>query len=210
MSPARVTFAWSLVAIALLIVLLAVFGVIDMREQAYIDHLDPPAAAVERVPVPAGTPSTAPSPAVQTTTPPTSARGVAEVGAVLDVPADPLVERSAPITGATLPILGLHGLPIAPADLDGCAEMAWYRTQAGLIDHFDPVGFRESSCRNDVSSWCCHGYWQIHAEFWVPLPECDVTTVADLLGDSPIQKQRNACAARVVYETQGGSAWDAW
>lgn len=37
-----------------------------------------------------------------------------------------------------------------------------------------------------------------------------VAVVDDLLGDEPIDKQRNACAAAVVYAAQGGGAWDAW
>jgi hypothetical protein len=205
----RQWFAHATVAVAFVIVLLGVFGVLDMREQSYLDQLEPVAVADTAAPVPAGTPSTAPSPAVQTATPPTSTR-VVEVVAVLDVPADPLVERGESIPGEPLPLLGLHGLPFAPAELTGCDEMAFYRAQAGLIPHFDHVGKGESRCRNTVSSWCCHGYWQIHQDFWFPMPECDVVTVDDLLGDTPIEKQRNACAARVVYETQGGSAWDAW
>lgn len=213
----REAFALIAVYVCCVVVLLAVFGVVDMNEQSYIDQIDPPAyAGTEPVTSPAREPVPTPPPTVQ------SEEGAASSDAVLvpvslaaplevaDVVSAPLAERGTQIPGPTLPPPGLNGLPFAPADLTGCDEMEWYRVQAGLIDHFDGVGFRESSCRNTVSSSCCHGYWQIHEGVWIPMPECSVATVAALLGTDPIDKQRNACAARVVYETQGGSAWDAW
>ena len=107
---------------------------------------------------------------------------------------------------------GLHGMPFAPEHLTGCDEASWYRQQAGLPDHFDGVIFRESSCRNDVSSWCCHGWAQIHrihlGSDWIMA--CDVHSIDDLLGVEPLDKQRNLCAAAGLFAIQGADAWDAW
>lgn len=107
---------------------------------------------------------------------------------------------------------GLNGMPLAPSDLTGCQEMSFYRQQAGLISHFDGLGFRESGCRNSVTSaiGCCHGYWQIHRLWIGQLRHCDIDSVDDFLGNEGLDKQRNACAAKYIYSVQGGGAWDAW
>lgn len=113
--------------------------------------------------------------------------------------------------------VGVHGLPFAPDDLSGCDEMMWYAYQFGLPARFEGVGWRESRCRNDVNTWCCYGYWQLYVSLHLedhrlgPMyAECDITSIEDIFGNEPIQKQRNACGARAVYDVQGGSAWDAW
>jgi len=105
---------------------------------------------------------------------------------------------------------GLNGLPFAPDDLTGCDEMEWYADQAGLPDDFGWIGEAESNCRNDVSSWCCYGYWQIHTVHIGAgsLDECDVDEAADYFGTDPIARQRNACMARRVLRRQGVCAWD--
>lgn len=107
------------------------------------------------------------------------------------------------------------GLPFAPEGLIGCREMQWYMEQFGLPDHFLEVGMRESSCRNWVTSptGCCHGYWQIH-ELHIDaghLDHCGVEKVSDMKDDTPLSKQKQACAAQAVYIIQGPSAWrDTW
>lgn len=112
---------------------------------------------------------------------------------------------------------GLHGLPFAPDDLTGCSEMMWYAYQFGLPARFEGVGFRESSCRNDVNTYCCYGYWQLYVSLHLrdhrlaPMyAECNITSIEDIFGNEPIKKQRQACGAAAVYQVQGGSAWDAW
>jgi hypothetical protein len=116
------------------------------------------------------------------------------------------------------PPVGLWGKPFAPGGLSRCDEMHWYRAQAGLPVWFDGIGFRESSCRNDVTSrtGCCHGYWQIsvllhlrdHDLGWRYRERCLIFQVSDVLGNTPLQKQKNACAAVQLLEVQGRSAWD--
>lgn len=107
------------------------------------------------------------------------------------------------------PPTGLHGKPFAPAGLDRCDELQFYRKQWGLPDNFDRIGFKESSCRNDVSSWCCHGFFQLH-RLWIPtdgFQACGITKISDMLGNEPIKKQRNACGAAFVLREQGCRAW---
>ena len=93
-----------------------------------------------------------------------------------------------------------------------------------LPERFDRVGFLESSCRNDVSSFCCHGYWQLYVTLHLqdhrlaPLyAACEIRSIASVLGDdddTPLElarkKQRNACGAAAVYAVSGGGAWDVW
>lgn len=126
------------------------------------------------------------------------------------------------IPGPTLPPAGLDGLPFYAGESDGiferrcqglpecearCEEMQFYRIQAGLPDIFDRMGFGESSCKNTIENSCCHGYFQIHELYWYNVPQCGVTNIYDLQGDEPIKKQRNACVAKVVYDTSGCGAW---
>lgn len=121
---------------------------------------------------------------------------------------------------------GVNGLPFAPSGLSGCAEMEFYRVQWGLPDQFGSTpqtgprssmgyGWRESNCRNDVTSWtgCCVGYWQIHTgNFRAPgyrdgIAACGVDERSDILGLSALQKQRQACVAKVLYDVSGLSPW---
>jgi hypothetical protein len=104
----------------------------------------------------------------------------------------------------------------APAALDGCAEMSWYRARAGLPEVFDRIGRRESNCRNEdgVHTFCCYGWWQL----WVSLHladrrmapgyhACGVFSAADVNSDTPGDKARQACATAVLYSVVGLSAW---
>lgn len=104
----------------------------------------------------------------------------------------------------------------APADLDGCDEMRWYRVAAGLPAAFDGIGWRESNCRNEdgVHTSCCYGYWQIsriHIDGTGSIygRDCQVYTVADLNSDTPADKLRQACTARALYDADGLSPWAA-
>ena len=105
--------------------------------------------------------------------------------------------------------------PYAPEGWTGCLEMEFYRRSAGLPDQFDAIGYRESRCRNDVVSsiGCCVGYWQIHTgNFTAPgyrdgIRNCGVSARSDILGNSPEQKRRNACVAKVLYDVSGMNPW---
>jgi hypothetical protein len=111
-------------------------------------------------------------------------------------------------------IVGPTGLPFAPAGLDDCAEMTWYRVQAGLPDRFDQLGYRESRCTNTPVSrtGCCVGYWQLHEIIFrdhrliEPLARCKATWL-NVRGDDPASKQRNACAAKQLFDTAGYQPW---
>lgn len=114
------------------------------------------------------------------------------------------------------PASGVWGLPYAPAGLDGCAEMSWYRTQFGLPARFDKIGWRESNCRNEdgVHTSCCWSYWQLWVSLHLrdhrlvdPYHACGVWSHDDVNSDTPIDKQRATCAAAAVYATVGYSAW---
>ncbi len=105
---------------------------------------------------------------------------------------------------------GLHGHPFAPADLRGCARMNFYLHQAGLPADFEWIGNAESNCRNDVSTFCCFGLFQIH-ELWIndrSARECEVYAISDFYGSSELSKQKNACMATIVLDEQGICAWD--
>lgn len=138
------------------------------------------------------------------------------------VPSDRLMEFT---PDDTLPLppdpstLGLQGLPFAPEGLSGCEEMEFYRIQRGLPAYFGAerwqMGWKESNCRNNVSSFCCHGYWQLYVSLHLkdhrlaPLyKECGISSVSDVLGNEPIQKQKNACGAAAVLSVSGCQAWD--
>jgi len=112
-------------------------------------------------------------------------------------------------------VTGLNGLAFAPAGLDNCAEMKFYRQQAGLPDVFDSLGWRESNCRNEdsVKTFCCHGYWQLHQNhvrsgYATRLrQDCDIDSYQDFNSDVPLDKQRQACGAKVLYDMSGMSPW---
>lgn len=138
----------------------------------------------------------------------------------------PAVRLTPPTTTAPAPT-GLGGLPFAPKGLDECAEMEFYRKQFGLPERFgdggrhqlwtpsDGLGWRESKCKNYVNTWCCYGYWQLHLNLFLsdwklgPLlrNECKVDEVSDIFGHAPLQKQKQACAARKTYDVSGYSPW---
>lgn len=143
------------------------------------------------------------------------------VNTVADLPT-----ATAPATRMGLPPAlpvptGINGLPFAPEGLDNCAEMNFYRVQAGLPYRFSDqprtgakgYGWRESNCRNEdgVHTSCCHGYWQLHEDhFWpgnIFDTECGVNSYLDVNSDTPIDKQRQACAAKVLFDRDGYSPW---
>lgn len=123
--------------------------------------------------------------------------------------------RTAQRIGDAKQVTGLRGLPFAPEGLGDCDEMRFYRKQAGLPERFDSLAWRESNCRNEdgVRTFCCYGYWQLHknhvrsgyAERW--LKECDIDSYEDFNSDTPIDKQRQACGAFVLYDMSGLSPW---
>lgn len=118
---------------------------------------------------------------------------------------EPAVRLAVPDT------VGLFGMPIAPEGMSNCDEMTFYRVQAGLPARFDALGWRESNCLNqpDVKTFCCHGYWQLYYTLHADkLREfCLVFSKWDINGDEPLDKQRQACGAKVLYEESGYSPW---
>lgn len=128
-------------------------------------------------------------------------------------------DRLTPPTTTTQPPVttGLWGQPFAPEGLSNCDEMTFYRRQWGLPDRFDAIGWRESNCRNEdgVRTSCCHGYWQLWINLhlrdqrigWRYRDLCGVHSVYDVNSDEPLDKQRQACAAKQLYDVVGMSAW---
>jgi hypothetical protein len=129
----------------------------------------------------------------------------------------PAVRLSPPIQVApTLPPppSGIWGLPFAPEGLSNCDEMSFYRQQFGLPARFDGIGWRESNCRNEdgVHTSCCWGYWQLHQMHLggeVYARNCDVHSYRDVNSDNPLEKQKQACAAKQLYDAAGTSPWAA-
>lgn len=114
--------------------------------------------------------------------------------------------------------VGLWGQPFAPDGLDNCDEMSFYRQQWGLPAAFDGIGWRESNCRNEdgVKTFCCHGYWQLYTSLHMrdhrlapKMRACGVNSHHDLNSDDPLEKQRQACAAKSLYDVVGSEAWKA-
>lgn len=104
---------------------------------------------------------------------------------------------------------------LAPTGLTGCAEAQWYRINAGLPAKFDRLVVRESNCiqRDDVRTWCCYGWWQLYVSLHLADPKlgpryalCGVSSAADVNSDTPLDKWRQACAAKAVNDVQPG-AW---
>lgn len=94
--------------------------------------------------------------------------------------------------------------------------MDYYRIQAGLPDRFRALGFRESNCinRDDVRTWCCHGYWQLYISLWLKdhrlgprILECQVYSHLDVNSDDPIEKQKQACAAKAAFDVSQYAPW---
>lgn len=136
------------------------------------------------------------------------------------------VTATAPAVRLTPPIAGLGNAPFAPEGLDECAEMNFYREQWGLPARFDDsgrhqrwtpsdgIGWRESKCQNDVNTSCCWGYWQLNIGLffgdWRMAPRlaaCGVASHRDVSGTSPLAKQKQACAAAMLYQLSGLSPW---
>ena len=98
-----------------------------------------------------------------------------------------------------------------PEFASDCEEMSWYRADVGLPAVFDRIGWRESNCRNEdgVHTSCCYGWWQIHrmhmgGEFG---RRCGAWSVNDINSDTPGDKRRQACAAKLLYDMAGLSPW---
>lgn len=118
-------------------------------------------------------------------------------------------------TTTTIPT-GILGLPFAPEGLSDCDEFDYYRTQFGLPERFNALAWRESNCRNedDVKTWCCHGYLQLYISLQIRdyritdrYHLCGVWSSDDVNSDTPLDKQRQVCAAAVLYDVVGYSAW---
>lgn len=108
---------------------------------------------------------------------------------------------------------GLWEQPYAPFGLSDCEEMRFYANQFGLPARFDAIGWRESNCRNEdgVRTSCCHGYWQLHQMHFRPGNimdrNCGADSFDDVNSDNPLDKQRQACAAKQLFDAVGYSAW---
>jgi hypothetical protein len=103
---------------------------------------------------------------------------------------------------------------VAPAGLDNCAEMSWYRQRAGLPARFDQLGWRESNCRQElgVHTGCCWGWLQLNVSLHLRdhrlvdrYHRCGVYSVSDANG--PDDKARHMCAAKALFDVVGYSAW---
>lgn len=158
---------------------------------------------------------------------------------VISEPADPLaaairVDPPADLAPACANPEGLYCLPFAPPGLDLCQEMNFYREQFNMPDVFSDqpripavsfgrqgIGWRESNCQNDArpttkAANCCRGYWavatsNITAPGYAPgFAACGVSRGADYYGTSPLQKQKSACVAHVLFQwwlDHPGSLW---
>lgn len=110
---------------------------------------------------------------------------------------------------------GIWGMPYAPFGLSDCEEMRFYANQFGLPLRFDAIGWRESNCRNEdgVRTSCCHGYWQLHQMHFRPGNKidqvCGADSYEDVNSDNPLDKQRQACSAKQLFDVVGFSAWSA-
>ena len=144
----------------------------------------------------------------------TAAARPAAVSVRVDPPTITVAVGTPPVP--TAPV-GLHGLPFAPDGLDPCADMEFYRVQAGLPDRFQALGYRESRClnRDDVRTWCCWGHYQL----WVDLhlrdhragpvfrDHCAIYSYDDVNSNTPLDKQRQACGAKALFDIVGYQAW---
>jgi hypothetical protein len=101
---------------------------------------------------------------------------------------------------------------------DPCAELTHYRQLVGLPAELDRIGYRESRClnRDDVRTWCCHGWWQLYINLHLQdhrlaprYAACGITSPDDVNSNTPQDKYRQACAARALYDVQGLNAWAA-
>lgn len=202
-----VTAGAALVLVVLFLAAVAAIGPVDPATRA--------AFIASTTAAPATTSTTS------TTSPPTSTTSTAPALVATD-PA-PAVRGTAFQATDTLPPppssipTGIDGLPFAPPGLDACDRAVFYAAQFGLDQvswrgmSVESVIWRESNCRNDVSTWCCYGYFQVYADIWVGSEsrrECGVTSLWDYYAATPEARQRSACMARIVYDQQGPCAWD--
>lgn len=110
---------------------------------------------------------------------------------------------------------GLWNQPFAPLGLSDCEEMSFYARQFGLPVRFDGIGWRESNCRNEdgVRTSCCHGYWQLHRMHFAPGNimdrNCGADSYLDVNSDDALEKQKQACSAKQLYDQVGYSPWSA-
>lgn len=124
----------------------------------------------------------------------------------------PAVRLDPPAPPPTIPVepVGIYLLPFADSHLSGCDEMMFYARQFGLPERFNGIGWRESNCRNEdgVRTSCCHGYWQMH-RIHFPIPQCEAWSYHDVNSDIPLEKQKQACSAKQLYDAAGYSPWSA-
>ena len=202
MSPTNHQFQRRALRVTLLLVVLAISWIAVATAQA----ASAPGVTLEAPP---------------TTAPPTQRLEVAVSAteqAVRLTPPQTTTTTAPPAPTTTAAPVGLWGQPFAPADWTGCLEMEFYRKQWGLPAAFDAIGWRESNCRNEdvVKTFCCHGYWQMYTSLHVrdhrlapKMEACGVSSHHDLNSDIPIEKQRQACAAKALYDVMGTSPWSA-
>jgi hypothetical protein len=121
----------------------------------------------------------------------------------------PAVRLDPPPTTTPWPT-GIWNQPYAPFGLSDCQEMMFYARQFGLPSQFEGIGWRESNCRNEdgVRTSCCHGYWQLH-QMHFPIPHCEAWSYHDVNSDTALEKQKQACAAKHLYDRAGLSPWSA-
>jgi hypothetical protein len=155
---------------------------------------------------------TAPTIVIHPILPSLDAPAIATVSAIRIRPPSPITrDEHTPMPAAPT---GIMGLPFAPANMTGCDEMTFYREQFQLPPRFDGLGYRESRCTNTPisSTGCCVGYWQLHSIIFRDhrmiegLAACGATW-QNVRGDDPASKQRNACAAKQLFDTAGYQAW---
>ena len=124
-------------------------------------------------------------------------------------------ERLDPVVTTPVWPVGIWNQPYAPFGLSDCEEMLFYARQFGLPDSFSTrIGWRESNCRNEdgVHTSCCWGYFQLHEMHFRNHPEiygriCGAYSYQDVNSDNPLDKQRQACSAKQLYDAVGMSAW---
>jgi hypothetical protein len=137
--------------------------------------------------------------------------------AVATSPAERITTTTQITVPQTTTPVGLFGLPFAPEGLENCEEMSFYRIQWGLPERFQSLGWRESNCRNEesVRTYCCYGYWQMYftqhyrdhngTEIY---KNCEVDEISDYNGDEPLDKQKQACTVKGLYDLLGYTPWN--
>ena len=124
-----------------------------------------------------------------------------------------LTQVAGPAT-ASAPAVRIDPPPTLP--LDACDEMHAYREAAGLPEVFDAIGYRESRCRNDVTSptGCCFGWLQLYLSSSLSAPgyrdgvlACGVTQVSDIRGTGDAAKRGQMCVAKVMFDVSGLRPW---